>query len=258
MPFISILAIRPHDNADSLEIRVIRKWIPYRKQELCYLFVDTHGDAIEEIADLNNQSHFESLITLDSCYNVSDYLSDTTRSYMNVVPQTACIRLGLRTSFLQIDDNTTIPHYYYNFVNYDRLRPHISNHLLLTNYIGRMEKASPILNKAQNNLLKITLQDQSGNFIEATLWEQIAFSFNREAALRKPQPVIIAMISLKVTEYKGRHKYRPFIYHYNCILISYIITGTIQLGSTNATTIDINPDIEDLENINTRYYHSLT
>ncbi|MFS7916560.1 hypothetical protein Hanom_Chr03g00178601 [Helianthus anomalus] len=132
MSFIEISAIRPHDNADSLQLRVIRKWTPYRKQELSYLFVDTHGDAIEAIADLNHQSHFEFRITQDSCYNVSDYLSETARSYMNVVPHTACIRLGLRTSFLQIDDYTTIPHYYYSFVNYDRLRPCINNHLLLT------------------------------------------------------------------------------------------------------------------------------
>ncbi|KAI7736015.1 hypothetical protein M8C21_023877 [Ambrosia artemisiifolia] len=69
-------------------------------------------------------------------------------------------------------------------------------------------------------MLKITLQDQSGNFIEATLWEHIAFSFPRQTALQKPQPVIIALTSMKVSEYKGM----------------------LQLGSTNATTIVINPE----------------
>ncbi|KAJ0673446.1 hypothetical protein HanLR1_Chr12g0429321 [Helianthus annuus] len=78
---------------------------------------------------------------------------------MNVVPHTTCIRLGLRTSFSQFDDDT-IPYHYFNFVNYDRLRPRIDNHLLLTDYIGRMERVSPILNRAGNNLLKINLQDQ--------------------------------------------------------------------------------------------------
>ncbi|KAJ0781201.1 putative replication protein A, OB [Helianthus annuus] len=231
MPFIDISAIRPHDSAEPIQIRVIRKWIPFgKRQELCYLFVDINGDAIEAIADLNHQSHFESRITLESCYTITDYLSDTARSYMNVVPHTSCIRLGLRTSFREIDDNA-IPHYYFNFVNYDRLRPRINNNLLLTDYIGRLVKASPILYKAGKNMMKISLQDQSGNFIEATLWEEIAFSFDREAALQKPQPVIIAMTSLKVSEYKGK----------------------IQLGSINATTIVINPDIEDLENVITRF-----
>ncbi|KAM0054438.1 putative nucleic acid-binding, replication factor A [Helianthus debilis subsp. tardiflorus] len=226
MLFVAISAIRPHDNAESLQIRVIRKWIPYgNRQELCYLFVDNHGDAIEAIADLHHQSHFESRITLHSCYTITNYLSDTARSSMNVVPHTACIRLGLRTSFSQFDDDT-IPYHYFNFVNYDRLTPRIDNHLLLTDYIGRMDRVSPILNRSGNNLLKINLQDQSGNFIEATLWEQIAFSFDREAALQKPQPVIIAMT------YDER---------------------TLQLGSTNATTIVINPAIADLENVVTRF-----
>ncbi|MFS7902691.1 putative nucleic acid-binding, replication factor A [Helianthus anomalus] len=189
MPFIGIAAIRPHDNAEPLQIRVIRKWIPFgKRQELCYLFVDINGDAIEAIADLNHQSHFESCITLESCYTITDYLSDTARSYMNVVPHTTCIRLGLRTSFREIDDNA-IPHYYFNFVNYDRLRPRINNNLLLTesilytDYIGRLVKAPPIFYRAGKNIMKISLQDQRKN-----------------------------------------------------------------LGSTNATTIVINPDIEDLEN----------
>ncbi|KAJ0487958.1 hypothetical protein HanHA300_Chr12g0427771 [Helianthus annuus] len=160
MPFVEISTIRPNDNAEPLQIRVIRKWIPYgNRQELCYLFVDNHGDAIEAIADLHHQSHFESHITLHSCYTIPEYLLDTARSSMNVVPHTACIRLGLRTSFSQFDDDT-IPYHYFNFVNYDRLRPRIDNHLLLTDYIGRMERVSPILNRAGNNLLKINLQDQ--------------------------------------------------------------------------------------------------
>ncbi|MFS7976847.1 hypothetical protein Hanom_Chr10g00897151 [Helianthus anomalus] len=57
---------------------------------------------------------------------------------MNVVPRTTCIRLGLRTSFSQFDDDT-IPYHYFNFVNYVRLTPRIDNHLLLTgiyNYIS--------------------------------------------------------------------------------------------------------------------------
>ncbi|KAJ0676804.1 hypothetical protein HanRHA438_Chr12g0533321 [Helianthus annuus] len=132
MPFVEISTIRPNDNAEPLQIRVIRKWIPYgNRQELCYLFVDNHGDAIEAIADLHHQSHFESHITLHSCYTIPEYLLDTARSSMNVVPHTACIRLGLRTSFSQFDDDT-IPYHYFNFVNYDRLRPRIDNHLLLT------------------------------------------------------------------------------------------------------------------------------
>ncbi|KAJ0558228.1 hypothetical protein HanIR_Chr07g0334001 [Helianthus annuus] len=78
---------------------------------------------------------------------------------MNVVPHTTCIRLGLQTSFSQFDDDT-IPYHYFNFVNYDLLKPHIDNHLLLTYYIGRMDRVSPILSRAGNKLLEINLQDQ--------------------------------------------------------------------------------------------------
>ncbi|KAI3825080.1 hypothetical protein L1987_06556 [Smallanthus sonchifolius] len=93
-----------------------------------------------------------------------------------------------------------------------------------------MEKVSNIRGP-ENNRLKIMLQDQSGSFIEATLWEQIAFSFDREAALLKPQPMIIALTSMKVTDYRG----------------------LLQLGSTNATTVTVNPNIEELDDIIDRF-----
>ncbi|KAI3725993.1 hypothetical protein L1987_65790 [Smallanthus sonchifolius] len=48
-----------------------------------------NGDAIEAIADLHHEAHFDSQITLQSCYTVTHYLSDTARPYMDVVPHTA-------------------------------------------------------------------------------------------------------------------------------------------------------------------------
>ncbi|MFS7957559.1 hypothetical protein Hanom_Chr07g00667691 [Helianthus anomalus] len=49
---------------------------------------------------------------------------------------------------------------------------------MFVDYIGRMEKASPILNKAGNNLLKITLQDQRYLLLTATYFENLYISNN--------------------------------------------------------------------------------
>ncbi|KAK1434098.1 hypothetical protein QVD17_11016 [Tagetes erecta] len=230
MAYKKVSDIKPHDNAEPILIRVIRKWKPFWKKEICFLFIDTEGNAIEAKGDLNSENHFNSTITLQECYIVSDYLSDTASSSSNVVPHPACIILGTRTTFTVFNDKN-IPRNYFNFADYDQLRLRCDNHLLLTDYIGRMERPSNILNRSNKIMLKITLQDQSESFIEATLWEDVAYSFDREEALKQPQPVILALTSMKVTEYKG----------------------SLQLGSTNATTVTVNPDIVELEDIIKRF-----
>ncbi|KAI7749212.1 hypothetical protein M8C21_004496, partial [Ambrosia artemisiifolia] len=86
-----------------IEIRVIKKWVPYKKgkwippkksTKLCYLFVDIHGDAIEAIAHIDSQSYFDSIITVQSCYIVNNYISQPQRRYMPAVPHKASIRFG--------------------------------------------------------------------------------------------------------------------------------------------------------------------
>ncbi|KAM0046648.1 hypothetical protein Hdeb2414_s0009g00318991 [Helianthus debilis subsp. tardiflorus] len=52
-------------STEPIEIRVVKTWIPVGKkqepsaksqcQELCYMFVDKHGDTIEAIADQRNK-----------------------------------------------------------------------------------------------------------------------------------------------------------------------------------------------------------
>ncbi|KAI7749213.1 hypothetical protein M8C21_004497 [Ambrosia artemisiifolia] len=118
-----------------IEIRVIKKWVPYKKRKwippkkstkLCYLFVDIHGDAIEAIAHIDSQSYFDSIITVQSCYIVNNYISQPQRRYMPAVPHKASIRFGRRASFVPIT-NCNIPDHYYNFADFKvleiRMRP---------------------------------------------------------------------------------------------------------------------------------------
>lgn len=41
--------------------------------------------------------------------------------------------------------------------------------------------------------------------IEATFWEEKAFSINKEAIMSLPSPVIAVVTSMKVTKYEGSH-----------------------------------------------------
>ncbi|KAL3639626.1 hypothetical protein CASFOL_017533 [Castilleja foliolosa] len=60
--------IRERHKSGVIEIRVLRKWISKgKKEELCYQFIDTHGDCIEATADVDVKhiEHFDSVIQLE-------------------------------------------------------------------------------------------------------------------------------------------------------------------------------------------------
>ncbi|KAD4384908.1 hypothetical protein E3N88_25076 [Mikania micrantha] len=124
--------IQPGDTSTPLNVRVIRKWRPHSKNnEMCYLFVDIHGDAIEAIIDSNEENYFDNIITVHSCYTITKYLCIPSRTYMAVVPHTTSLKIGKRATFEELL-HSDIPTYYFNFTSYNALKSHMNIHKLLT------------------------------------------------------------------------------------------------------------------------------
>ncbi|KAD4178868.1 hypothetical protein E3N88_27459 [Mikania micrantha] len=124
--------IQPGDTSTPLNVRVIRKWRPHSKNnEMCYLFVDIHGDAIEAIIDSNEENYFHNIITVHSCYTITKYLCIPSRTYMAVVPHTTSLKIGKRATFEELL-HSDIPTYYFNFTSYNALKSHMNIHKLLT------------------------------------------------------------------------------------------------------------------------------
>ncbi|KAL8251601.1 hypothetical protein R6Q59_035294 [Mikania micrantha] len=141
MMSVKISQIRPHSISGPLEVRIVKKWITYgHRNELCYLFVDIQGDAIEGVADAADTDYFDNLITPQLCYTISGYLTTPSRSSMKTVSHAACITLGKAASFVPLT-NANIPYHYYDFADYEMLKTRLNDHRLLTGVL-QLESSS--------------------------------------------------------------------------------------------------------------------
>ncbi|KAL8259396.1 hypothetical protein R6Q59_027349 [Mikania micrantha] len=127
-----------------------------KNPDLCYLFVDIHGDAIEAVADLDHEIYFDSVIVLQRCYIVNNYISVPSRTYMSAVQHHACLRIGKRAKFEPLFGKE-IPAYYYKFASYNDLEARMKLPRLLTDYIGRIKRTSGIIKRAGKTLQKLTI-----------------------------------------------------------------------------------------------------
>ncbi|KAK9062470.1 hypothetical protein SSX86_019656 [Deinandra increscens subsp. villosa] len=174
------------------------------------------GTAIEAKVQPRKKK-FDSQVRLYNCYNIDGYAVDPNIRYRQVVPQTSTIVIGDRTVFKAINE-IPIPRYHFNFVAYKDLSTMQKQSLLLTDYLCRVEATSPMMKRKDYNLMKISAIDLSGHVIEITLWEDIGYTYVTSVSAG----MVIAITSLIVTTYEEN----------------------LQLESTSATTIDIEPPLE--------------
>ncbi|CAH1432262.1 unnamed protein product [Lactuca virosa] len=215
--------LNPGDGDKPIEIKVIRKWLSYgKKAECCYIFLDKSGDAIEACGCLGDKGYFDSIIKMDGCYSVSNYVCDNANTFFVTVPHKTKIKLGRAAKFEEIRDDG-FPVYYFNFLAYGQLGARLDNHKTLTNYIGRVENVYEVVRTQGNAILKLKLENLSGTMIETTFWDEAANSFDKEVIEALPSPVIVAITSMKVTQY----------------------LGNLQLTATPASYIYINPTIPE-------------
>ncbi|KAL3618739.1 hypothetical protein CASFOL_037401 [Castilleja foliolosa] len=192
--------IKQRQKAQSIEIRVLRKWTSKgKKEELCYQFVDAYGDSIEATAELKHGKHFEPLVQVQSCYKVSGYICTGPRPYMATVEHPASLVIGQKARFKPIT-NDNIPTEYFNFATYDTIKRRIKDQRLLTDYIGRLERNSQRSTGTGKRLQKTRLQDEMGREVEITLWPEMQHLYGNEVIPGD----IVAIMSAFVTEHNDQ------------------------------------------------------
>ncbi|KAK9069325.1 hypothetical protein SSX86_013441 [Deinandra increscens subsp. villosa] len=216
----SITDLIEYKKALPLNVRVIRRytlqWNPKDSPKTFFLLIDEKGNAIEARNDTKAKK-IEQHISLYSCYTIDGYMVDPPQQYGKVVDQKTTIIMGDLTTFKSIPEQS-IPKQYFNFAEFKDLEDRKNKHVLLTDYLCRIESASAVMKRKNFNLLKMTVIDLSQEPIEITLWEKTAYKYANVLSPGK----IIAVTSTKVTEHKNR----------------------VQLESTPATTIDLELAIE--------------
>ncbi|KAF5801613.1 putative nucleic acid-binding protein [Helianthus annuus] len=227
-----ISAIKNNQEGEPIQIRVLKKWTPAQQNaEFCYLFVDTHGDAIQATAAMGEKARLDSIIRIQSCYIVDKYISLDQKTYNPAVPHKACLKLGKRATFVPVF-NDQIPDHYYNFATFDELKDRATPPKMLTDYIGRVEDTDNPTTRAGTRLKKVVIQDTRENTIEMTFWPDQSSTLPDH--VKKGD--ILAITSAAVTNFEGNY----------------------QLESTPATTVTVNPTTADTASYITRLHHIQT
>ncbi|KAK9061206.1 hypothetical protein SSX86_018386 [Deinandra increscens subsp. villosa] len=218
--------IRPRLKPFPLEVRVIRKYVPYVSgpgpKDTYYLLIDAQGSAIEALADKKNNNNV-SEIKVGECYLVTGHVCTTQRASGRVVDHPASLVIVPRTVFKHIKDRD-IPTFYFDFVPFSAFEVRrLHRNALLTDYLGRVQSSTGVIRRQGKALLKLVLLEPSGEDVSLTLWEGIALSFTTDDVVGK----MLAVGSAKVTNYLGR----------------------LQLESTDITVTYVDPPLEKLPEI---------
>ncbi|KAI3776950.1 hypothetical protein L1987_46742 [Smallanthus sonchifolius] len=135
---------------------------------------------------------------INNCYSIKGYVSISAKTTLRVVDHQASILFGTSITVVPIDKDA-IPRYYFNFASYAMLEKRFQDeNILVTDFIGRVVDITEPPSKDKGRLLRVSLQEVGGKMIDVSLWQDIATSFDQEAATQGSDPVIFAATSLKV------------------------------------------------------------
>ncbi|KAK9071795.1 hypothetical protein SSX86_008224 [Deinandra increscens subsp. villosa] len=205
-----------------LKARVIRKWVMYKRRKWgSYLLIDNHGDTIHALYRLADEAHLESQIVLMGCYVFDDYVCQNAPTIMRVAAHTASIKIDSVTTITAADDDSAIPRRFFRFTPHEELALRMERIDVLTDYIGKVESIEHVETQFGNSLIRVTVQGLSGDPIAVALWREIAALVDLDALAATDKPVIAAFASVKVID----------------------LHDEMQLESTAATRVEINPDI---------------
>ncbi|KAD7479922.1 hypothetical protein E3N88_03058 [Mikania micrantha] len=148
MQEIRLSELKSQQRPIPLQIRVLKKWkLSGDKEEICYLFVDKHGDGIEATVDVDPKNYFEPAIEVQSCYKVTKYVVVENRNYNPILKHEASIKIGKKAYFEQFSGEH-IPRY----------------------YIGVVESNLEKVTTTAKTLRKVDLRDASNKQVQITLW----------------------------------------------------------------------------------------
>ncbi|KAK9067683.1 hypothetical protein SSX86_011794 [Deinandra increscens subsp. villosa] len=189
------------------------------------------GAGIQGLFDASEETALDSLITLMSCYRIEGYGCTRAPSLMRVARHAAAISMDKSTPITPIADTDEIPRFYFNFTAKKDLDKNVNRNETLTDFIGKVDRVTATQTETRGVLTKITLEESSTEKIVVTLWEEIGSRVDVEALNATDNHVIAAITGLRVT--------KPL--------------GELQLQSTGATVVHINPHIEIARTIAARF-----
>ncbi|KAK9073669.1 hypothetical protein SSX86_006263 [Deinandra increscens subsp. villosa] len=91
-----------------------------------------YGGAIEALFDASEETDLNSMVSILRCYRIEGYKWARPMAKMRVTTHSSALQVDRSTVFTPIDDNNDIPHFYYSFLEYDRLRERHNNNELMS------------------------------------------------------------------------------------------------------------------------------
>ncbi|KAK9056522.1 hypothetical protein SSX86_023884 [Deinandra increscens subsp. villosa] len=151
------------------------------------------------------------------CYRIQGYKCTRAPSLMKVVRHAAAISMDKSTPITPIADTDNIPRYYFNFTEKKDLYERADKNYTLTDFIGRVDRVTNAQTESRGVLTKIMLEDNR--------------TVDVDALNATDHHVIVAITGLRVTK----------------------TMGPLQLQSTSATIVHIDPDIEKVRSMAAGY-----
>ncbi|KAJ0780226.1 putative nucleic acid-binding protein [Helianthus annuus] len=234
-------ALRVGSPAKAIHVRLLRKWNPrYQPQDICYIFVDKFGDAIQAITESRDKISVEPKLNMLMSYHIEHYVCSSISQYHNILSHPVNLRLGSIASIVPTPDDDELPWFYFNFCTYERLEPLCGSKDQVIDFIGLLQRIDDNVTKDNEPYVNLTLTDSNNNNIVATLWKEISTSkdrFNRSSIENSHYPSVIAVTAMKVI----RNRY----------------LNNLQLWSTYPTYVYLNPDTTTTQVLKDRYTSSI-
>ncbi|MFS7961567.1 hypothetical protein Hanom_Chr08g00716621 [Helianthus anomalus] len=118
-----ISGLRPNGPAPTLEVCVIRKWVPkYRENELHFVFVDEEVYMLSGFLFCERKKLQKSCLKLclQTCYQIKGYGCTEPGNFTNTLTHPAIMNLGNATVITSIPDNENIPKQYFDLATRGR------------------------------------------------------------------------------------------------------------------------------------------
>ncbi|KAK9079201.1 hypothetical protein SSX86_000871 [Deinandra increscens subsp. villosa] len=164
-------------------------------------------------------------------YKFSRFICSRPASYLRSGSHPLGIIFGPAVVVESIEDSRIYPRYYFEFTSFRDLIPSTPTKEIITDYIGTLEEINEGTTASRDPFLRLSLRD-----LRCRLWKEIIQDpqrFNRTDIENAPRPAVVAVTSGKIT--------KPFEW--------------IQLGTTAATYVYLNPDIPETVALKNRAVH---
>ncbi|PWA35435.1 nucleic acid-binding, OB-fold protein [Artemisia annua] len=234
---IDLMNLKPQDFGKPLDLKVYRKWISKNIPDpsptgISFILLDKKGGAIQANGQLPDMRQLDSRLQLDACYRIQGYGCKRTDNWQRTLDNKITLLFGRFTQAAPIQDEG-FPKHYFNFAAYNEVCHRAdTREPILTDYVGIIRNIGTIreFGDATTNIISrrnIDVQNLNGNTVMLTLWNELATEFPVARVEEMERPVVIAASSC----WAKRH------------------AGIIQLSSTPATSIYLNPKVPTAEHI---------